>query len=239
MSEVGGFGVAPLDDLLYVEDVQMVEQVCSEVSVEFDDDAVARFFDAQVDAGRQPAQFARIWIHTHPEISARPSGTDEETFARVFGRSDWAVMFILSKTEEIYCRLRFNVGPRGDLEIPVSVDYLNEFAGSDFSAWAAEYQANVRTAVERSKDRQTNDQRKEIVDLQPDQSRAARPVDSADAQLREHLQSQYGWSPWDIDEQLELGWTLKDLVEMSNRDFDPEWYLDAVEDPRGEALFPV
>ena len=75
MSEVGGFGVARLDDLLYVEDVQTVQQVCSVVTVEFDDAAVARFFDEQVDAGRKPAQFARIWIHTHPEMSAQPSGT--------------------------------------------------------------------------------------------------------------------------------------------------------------------
>ena len=86
-TEVGGFGVSRPDDLLYVEDVQTVKQVCNVVNVQFDDEAVAQFFDAQVDAGRPPAQFARIWIHTHPEISAQPSGTDEETLARVMPSS--------------------------------------------------------------------------------------------------------------------------------------------------------
>ena len=28
-TEVGGFGITPADDLLYVEDVRLVKQVCS------------------------------------------------------------------------------------------------------------------------------------------------------------------------------------------------------------------
>ena len=40
--------------------------------------------------------------------------TDEETFARVFGRTDWAVMFILARQGQSYARLRFHVGPGGD-----------------------------------------------------------------------------------------------------------------------------
>jgi proteasome lid subunit RPN8/RPN11 len=239
MSEVGGFGVARLDDLLYVEDVQTVQQVCSVVTVEFDDAAVARFFDEQVDAGRKPAQFARIWIHTHPEMSALPSGTDEETLTRVFGSADWAVMFILSKTDDVYCRLRFNVGPGGSLEIPVTVDYRHGFSGSNFSAWEAEYQANVRTAVERIKGRQAGGSLKEIIDPQPDQATSARPVDSADAQLREHLELRYGWLPDDIDEQLAVGWTLRDMVESCRHEFDSEPFPDIREDRRTDALFPV
>ena len=166
-SEVGGFGVTRPDDLLYVEDVQTVQQQCSVVTVEFDDAAVARFFDDQVDAGRQPAQFARVWIHTHPEISAQPSGTDEDTFARVFGSSDWAVMFILSKTDDVYCRLRFNVGPGGALEIPVSIDYRDAFAGSNLAAWEAEYVANVRTDVDRLKFERSPKSPTALVELKP------------------------------------------------------------------------
>lgn len=94
-TEVGGFGITPPDDLLYVQDVRLVRQRCTVVSVAFDDTAVAEFFDEQVDAGRKPEQFGRIWIHTHPADSALPSQLDEETYLRVFGRCDWAVMFIL------------------------------------------------------------------------------------------------------------------------------------------------
>lgn len=59
-TEVGGFGIAATDDLLFVEDLQLVNQVCSWAHVAFDDDSVADFFDSQVDAERRPEQFARI-----------------------------------------------------------------------------------------------------------------------------------------------------------------------------------
>jgi hypothetical protein len=113
------------------------------VSVVFDDDAVADYFDRQVDLGRKPAEFARIWIHTHPGRSAQPSGVDEHTLARVFGTSDWAVMFILAQEGQTYARLQFVAGPGGNVLIPIEVDYSARFAGSDHQAWAAEYQASV------------------------------------------------------------------------------------------------
>jgi hypothetical protein len=96
-TEVGGFGISAADDLLYVEDIQIVGQTCDMASVAFDDQSVADFFDRQVDAGLQPCRVGRIWTHTHPGSRPQPSMTDEETFARVFGRSDWAVMFILAR----------------------------------------------------------------------------------------------------------------------------------------------
>jgi len=142
-TEVGGFGIAADDDLLFVEDVQLVEQTCSWAHVAFDDESVADFFDAQVDAERQPEQFARIWVHTHPGDSPQPSLTDQETFDRVFGRSDWAVMFILAQQGQSYARLRFNVGPGGAIQIPIHVDYSRLFSGSAPDAWEQEYLANV------------------------------------------------------------------------------------------------
>jgi proteasome lid subunit RPN8/RPN11 len=142
-TEIGGFGITSKDDLLLVQDVRLINQICTEVSVEFDDHAVADFFDEQVDGGRKPDEFARVWLHTHPGDSAQPSGVDEETFARCFGRSDWAVMFILAKYGETYARLRFNVGPGGSLEIPVRVDFKQPFAGANHEAWTDEYINNV------------------------------------------------------------------------------------------------
>ena len=92
--------------------------------------SVADFFDRQVDARRRPERFARAWVHTHPGASPMPSPTDEETFARVFGRSDWAVMFILAAGGQTYSRLSFHVGPGGSLELPVSVDYSRPFGAA-------------------------------------------------------------------------------------------------------------
>ena len=142
-TEVGGFGISAADDLLLIDDVQLVRQVCTIASVAFDDQAVAEFFDQQVDVGRKPQQFGRVWVHTHPGDSPHPSGKDEETFARVFGQADWAVMFILARGGQAYCRLRFNVGPGGEMDLPVCIDYSRPFGGSDHAGWQEEYAANV------------------------------------------------------------------------------------------------
>ncbi len=142
-TEIGGFGITQSDDLLLVEDVRLVQQQCTEISVRFGDEAVADFFDRQVDQGRHPSQFARIWVHTHPCDCAQPSVTDEETFARCFGRADWAVMFILARGGQTYARLRFNVGPGGDLEIPHEVDFSRPFDAARQDAWDQEYQEHV------------------------------------------------------------------------------------------------
>jgi proteasome lid subunit RPN8/RPN11 len=142
-SEIGGFGITLADDLLRIEEFCTVRHQTSIATIVFDDLAVADFFEAQVDRGRAPAQFARIWLHTHPGTSPLPSGTDEETFERVFGRCDWAVMFIIARGGRCYARLRFNTGPGGQLEIPVAVDYRLAFGPSAQEAWEAEYLANV------------------------------------------------------------------------------------------------
>ena len=65
----------------------------------------------------------------------------------MFGQCQWALMFILSADGATYARLSFHVGPRGAVLIPVEVDYSQEFAGSDWKAWDAEYETNVRAAA--------------------------------------------------------------------------------------------
>ena len=110
-TEVGGFGISADDDPLLVIDFQLIEQSCTNVTVRFDDLAVADYFDRQVDRGLQPSNFARLWVHTHPGQSAEPSWVDEQTFDRVFGTTDWAVMFVLAQGGQTYARLRFNTGP--------------------------------------------------------------------------------------------------------------------------------
>jgi proteasome lid subunit RPN8/RPN11 len=143
-TEIGGFGITAPGEPLLVESIELVTQWTSPIHVEFLDEAVADFFDNQVDAGRQPEEFGRIWIHTHPGSSPHPSATDEETFARVFGQTDWAVMFILARGGHSYARLRFRAGPGAELAIPVDLDFRPPFNGSDQVAWQSEYGACVR-----------------------------------------------------------------------------------------------
>ena len=123
------------------------------MSVEFNDTAVADYFDACVDAGLPPSRFARIWCHTHPGSSADPSGTDELTFARVFGSCDWSVMFIVSRTGSMYARLSFSAGPGVNVLLPVSVDWADwpkalaettPQISELLAAWETEYQRNIQ-----------------------------------------------------------------------------------------------
>jgi len=129
-TEVGGFGISRGGgedgdelDLLYLEDFATVRQRVTAISVALDDAAVADYFDDRVDAGLPPARFGRVWVHTHPGDSPDPSMTDEETFARVFGTCDWAVMLIVSRTGRTYCRLSFSAGPGGTVLLPVRIDW--------------------------------------------------------------------------------------------------------------------
>jgi proteasome lid subunit RPN8/RPN11 len=146
-TEIGGFGLTPSDQRLLVEDVQLVQQQCTGVTVEFDDQAIADFFDQQVDTGRQPAEFGRIWIHTHPGCSPFPSATDEATFARCFGRTDWAVMFILAASGHTYARLRLGHCPAGHLELPVQIDFSVPFPAAAPAVWDQEYAQSVEFAA--------------------------------------------------------------------------------------------
>jgi hypothetical protein len=144
-TEIGGFGLSAEEDPLLVIDVLTVKQRCSFVTVAFDDEAVADLFDDLVDQGIPPERFGRIWLHTHPGDCPLPSSTDEATFRRVFGRTDWAVMGIVARNDATCARLAFHVGPGGSLEIPVRVDYGQAFDGADWEAWEQEYIKHVST----------------------------------------------------------------------------------------------
>jgi len=146
-NEVGGFGITEPGDLLFVKEFITVKQDVTAVSVKFDDEAVADFFENQVDLGRKPEEFARIWLHSHPGDSPQPSMIDEETFARVFSGCQWAVMFIVAQNDKTYAKLSFNVGPGGQVLIPVEIDYTQDFGPSNQEFWDTEYAANIE-AVE-------------------------------------------------------------------------------------------
>jgi hypothetical protein len=144
---VGAFGISSPGDLLLVEDLVLVQQVCTEVTVRFDDASVADHFDRQVDLGRTPEQVGRIWIHTHPGSCPLPSRTDEMTFSRCFGSSDWAILFILARGGKSYARIRFTAGPGGDMELPVGLECDAPFPAADTVAWEREYEECVHSDV--------------------------------------------------------------------------------------------
>ena len=149
-TEIGGFGISARGDLLLIEDVELVSQEADWASVALDDEAVADFYEQQVERGRTPSEFARVWIHTHPGSSPQPSATDEATFARAFGQCDWSVMLIVARGGASYARIAFGVGPGGSWEIPVVVDFTAGFAASEPANWLAAYERCVRVPFELS-----------------------------------------------------------------------------------------
>jgi len=145
-TEVGGFGITLKDDPLYVYDFMLIEQESSAASVDFKDEDVANFAMDMAEAGLEPMEFMRIWIHTHPHMSAAPSATDEETFNRAFGGCDWAVMAIVSKTGDRYCRIQLNNGPVSGvyIKIPIEVDFTSyNFHASSTENWKKQYENKV------------------------------------------------------------------------------------------------
>lgn len=145
-TEIGGFGLSDADDPLAIVDFLTVKQRCTPVTVAFDDGAVADLVDELVDQGLPPERFGRVWVHSHPGRCPLPSSTDEETFGRVFGRTDWAVMAIVARGGATYARLAYHAGPRAALRIPLRVDYGQPFAGSDRETWEREYVEQVVVA---------------------------------------------------------------------------------------------
>ena len=147
-TEVGGFGLSHPDDPLFVEDVLIVRQHCTAVSVAFVDLAVADLFEDMADAGVPPNRFARIWLHTHPGSLVDPSSVDEATFARVFGTCDWSIMAILGRTGRMSARLQFTTGPGAAIALPTRVDWSDwpDLAGSlaeKVEDWRMEYTAKI------------------------------------------------------------------------------------------------
>lgn len=121
-TEISGFGVTDPENPLYIEDFEIITQKCTAVSTEFDDKARMKFQEDMIEQGLMPVNFLRVWIHTHPGMGASPSSTDEETFYRVLGGCDWAVMFILGENNKYTCTLQYNKFPVGRFSIPMKVE---------------------------------------------------------------------------------------------------------------------
>ena len=124
-NEFGAFGIAP-NDRFTVEEIVPVKQTVTSCTVAFDDDSVSDFFCDMAESGLKPEQYGRIWIHTHPGSSPSPSGTDEETFAKCFGKCDWSVMFNLGRTGKVYSRM--NILGYGSFETECEVVSERDFS---------------------------------------------------------------------------------------------------------------
>lgn len=151
-TEVSFFAVSRRGDLGLVVDVRMPYQTGSAAYTEFAEDKLNDFFEEMVSDGYHPEEFGRIWCHTHPGMSANPSGKDEQTFKDEFAQTNWAVMFILGKgsNAQTTCRLKYMnhpdlagvLGTHTSKELTVDIDLLADCPAINQEArdaWTAEY----------------------------------------------------------------------------------------------------
>jgi len=144
-TEVAGFCRTDPQDLYAVVDAVLLPQVAARQWVSLDGPGVADYFDQQVDLGRQPREFARIWFHTHPGPCARPSLTDRTTFGQAFGHTADAVMLIFARCGRTFAQVRSH----GELwPLRVNVDFRRDFRGSSFPEWERAYRHCVQIVTD-------------------------------------------------------------------------------------------
>lgn len=137
----------------YVNDLLVPKQECSAATVDPDmSDLADRRFEL-IGRGLEPYQFNPIWCHTHPGDSPTPSGVDESTFADL--QLQWAIMFILARGGQTYCRMKLRTHKESGHEItvqvlvPVMVDWEAWPVAADniedglFKKWREEYHERV------------------------------------------------------------------------------------------------
>ena len=143
-TEVGGMGIT-YENPLCIREFHLVEANCTPASVEFTESGIADFFDKMDERNLQPNQYFRIWIHTHPTFSPKPSGTDENTFNETFGTTDFAIMLIVASANSTYARIRMTVnGITIQQEANVQIDWQIPCEASDINSWEDEYKQNIK-----------------------------------------------------------------------------------------------
>jgi hypothetical protein len=140
--ELAGFGISAKNKPLTIVDFVILKQTVTAATCKLDDMAIADFFEEQVDLGRQPNEFGRIWVHSHPgPFGPNPSLMDEETFQRAFGQCDWAVMLIVSKGGTYYARMSLRKSFNFDVFLKIKIDNNTKKTNQkDKQRWADEYE---------------------------------------------------------------------------------------------------
>lgn len=147
-TEIGCFGMAETDDPLLLTDIFLPEQECTMTTVELDGQSLLDYRANCRLAGLSEKHSFRVWIHTHPNMSAKPSSTDETTYNELFGGADWGIMLIVSKTGDTYARVRYGGdGPQADAELAIVVDYSASFGESNHDDWEAIYYCAVTKRI--------------------------------------------------------------------------------------------
>lgn len=144
--EVTMMGVTRDKDALYVEDVVLLDQEVTTVSVDMYGGALAAHMEECAAKGIEPRGCMRVWIHTHPRGVTAPSGTDWATFRETFGGGDHAVMFIMCAESGWMCAKLAVVweGVRFETDLKVWTPTLGEADRAVVKGLVEEFRGKVR-----------------------------------------------------------------------------------------------
>jgi len=140
--EVGYWGIGSKDDPLYIEDVRVLPQTSSEVSNDFDPEALGDYYEEHHEEFNR---YMLMWGHTHPKgMKPNPSTVDETTMATSFAERKHIVMFIASPDGSVYARLQSKDAISFIQEMPVIVDWESiKDCTIDVESWKKEFEDNV------------------------------------------------------------------------------------------------
>jgi len=87
-----------------VGNVYLVKQECTATETEMDDEAIADF-NYQLVKDHGMTQLPRLWWHSHVNMGAFLSGTDEDTLAK-FKNDSWMISLVVNKRAESKVKIR-------------------------------------------------------------------------------------------------------------------------------------
>ncbi len=158
--EVGGFGLLDLATGI-ITDFIPVKQEVTRTTVNLDQDAIADHVVDRCtgDKALTQEEAVRVWIHTHPMESVRPTETDLTLFEKSFGTCPWAIMVIVGKGDTMSARLSIRTGPFS-ITTDIGIEtYTQAGLGAvgpwpeldtETPQWALEYDRLVRVEVDMS-----------------------------------------------------------------------------------------
>ncbi len=143
--EFGGFGITgDAEQRFLITDFVLVPQRTGTGHADLDNGAIADYYYDMVKKGLQPHQFGRIWFHTHLGSSGwvRPSGDDDNTFAKAFTDGDWAMMLVLNQA---YCNYAELYTAKGESHyFQIVFKFWEKPLTAQKKKWADEYDGCVK-----------------------------------------------------------------------------------------------
>lgn len=140
--EISGFGITSIDDPWLIEDFALVTQQSCTSSTEMED--LGKYALDMSKKGYPPNRCMRVWIHTHPGDSCKPSMQDENMFQEIMDNYEWFAMIIFGRSKDTYARVGYRNGPRIAVEVKTEVDWTVPIQPVSFEELEQEHSVKVR-----------------------------------------------------------------------------------------------